>query len=161
LRQYIEAELKKQGIVCRCIRCREPGHQKKMLKIPTHTKLKVLAYDASQGKEFFIAFEDIDNDVLLGYCRLRFASQCLRVEITPSSGLIRELHVFGKAIALGEKDDEGIQHKGIGKMLLQKAEDICKEQGKDKLVVISGVGVREYYRKAGYVQEGPYMVKIL
>jgi elongator complex protein 3 len=161
LRQYIEAELKKQGIVCRCIRCREPGHQKKKLKPVAQTHLRVAQYRASEGEEFFITFEDKDNDLLLGYCRLRFPSECLREEITPTSALLRELHVFGKAIPLGEKDDEGIQHKGIGKMLLQKAEDICTQQGKNKLVVISGVGAREYYRKIGYSREGPYMVKAI
>ncbi len=161
LRQYIESELKKQGIVCRCIRCREPGHQKKKITTPAKTAMKAIVYDASLGKEFFIAFEDIDNDLLLGYCRLRFPSECLRSEITPASALLRELHVFGKAIPLGEKDDAQHQHKGIGKMLLQKAEDICMEHGKDRLVVISGVGAREYYRKIGYSLEGPYMVKSL
>ncbi len=161
LRQYIEVELKKQGIVCRCIRCREPGHQKKKITSPAKTVMKTIMYEASQGKEFFITFEDVENDMLLGYCRLRFPAECLRQEITPTSALLRELHVFGKATPLGEKDDAGHQHKGIGKMLLQKAEDICKRHNKDKMVVISGVGVREYYRKIGYSQEGPYMVRAL
>ena len=160
LRQYIDKELKKQGIVCRCIRCREPGHKKGM-KTSNNLKLKVMEYEASQGKEFFISFEDQDSDLLFGYAKLRFPSQFLREEITPESALLRELHVFGRAIPVGEQEIGGIQHKGIGKMLLQKAEDICKEHKKDKMVVISGVGVREYYKKIGYVQEGPYMVKPL
>jgi elongator complex protein 3 len=161
LRQFVEIELKNQGIKCRCIRCREPGHQKTKPKSPARTAVKIIEYEASQGKEFFIAFEDMENDVLLGYARLRFPSQSLREEITPHTALLRELHVFGRAIPVGERDEEGLQHKGIGKMLLQKAEEICKANEKDKIVVISGVGVREYYRKIGYSLEGPYMVKFL
>src|SRR3989338_9981451 len=120
-----------------------------------------MQYEASKGEEFFISFEDEDSDLLLGYAKLRFPSQSLREEITKTSALLRELHVFGRAIAVGEQEIGGIQHKGIGKMLLQKAEDICKEHKKDKMVVISGVGVREYYQKIGYIQEGPYMAKSL
>ena len=42
---------------------------------------------------------------------------------------------------------------------MEKAEEIARTNGKDKIIVISGVGVRGYYRKIGYEQEGPYMVK--
>ncbi len=160
LRQYIDKELKKQGIVCRCIRCREPGH-KKGNRGPRDPQIKVTDYEASDGREFFIEYVEEDSDVLLGYCRLRFPSQCLKEEITQSSALLRELHVFGRAVPLGEKEEGGHQHLGIGKMLLSKAEEICRENGKDKVVVISGVGVRGYYLKIGYVKEGPYMVRSL
>ena len=161
LRQYIETEMKKRGIKCRCIRCREPGHQKGKNGKPNHPDISITGYDASRGKEFFIAYEDGESDILLGYCRLRFPSQCLREEITPKSGLLRELHVFGRAVPIGEREDGGIQHKGIGKLLLAKAEETCKEHGKNKMVVIAGVGVREYYSKIGYSREGLYMVKEL
>ena len=78
-------------------------------------------------------------------------------EITKKSALIRELHVFGAAVDLGKKGN--VQHKGLGKKLLAEAENIAKKEGKNKMVVISGIGVREYYRKLGYKLEGPYMVK--
>ena len=42
---------------------------------------------------------------------------------------------------------------------MEKAEAIAKNAGKEKMVVISGVGVREYYVKLGYKKEGHYMVK--
>lgn len=153
LRQYIHENYE---FTCRCIRCREP----KWRKVDwSNVQITVKEYDASGGKEFFIAAEDLQNDILLGFCRLRFPSECLRSEITEKSALIRELHVYGTATAIG---DEGlVQHKGWGKKLMEKAEEIAKEQGKNKIVVISGVGVREYYRKLGYQKEGPYMVKAL
>lgn len=152
-RQYIFDKYKP---VCRCIRCREP----KGKEIDWDAvQIDVMEYEASQGREFFIAAQDVKHDLLIGFCRLRFPSMQLRSEITPDSALIRELHVYGTATAIG---DEGlVQHKGWGKKLMQKAEEIALSFGKKKIVVISGVGVREYYRKLGYTQEGPYMVKII
>ena len=160
LRQYIEKELKEKKIKCNCIRCREIGHKLQKEKINLkNIKLKVLEYDASNGKEFFISYEDVKNNALIGFCRLRFPSQSLRKEITNKSALIRELHVFGSAISIGKKGD--IQHAGYGKKLLKKAEDISGKNKKNKIVVISGIGVRNYYRKLGYKKQGPYMVKYL
>ncbi len=156
LRQYVEQMLKEKNLFCRCIRCREVGHQ---AKTPKNISLVTRSYDASKGTEFFIAAEDVHQDILMGFCRLRFPSSQLRSEITPDSALIRELHVYGYALGLGEGGE--IQHRGWGKKLLQEAERIALLHGKTKMIVISGVGVREYYRKQGYRQEGPYMVKLL
>jgi elongator complex protein 3 len=44
---------------------------------------------------------------------------------------------------------------------MPKAEEITKNYGISKLKIISGVGVREYYKKLGYELEGTYMVKNL
>lgn len=154
LRQYID---EKYPVKCRDIRAREPkGKPIEWGKV----EIKVEEYEASQGKEFFISAEDVENDILIGFCRLRFPFEFLRTEITPGSSLLRELHVYGTATAIG---DEGlVQHKGWGKKLMQKAEEIAMQHGKNKMVVISGVGVRKYYEeKLGYTKEGPYMVKNL
>ncbi len=75
--------------------------------------------------------------------------------------IIRELHVYGQSLKLGEKGKIG-QHIGLGKLLLKKAEEITKENGIKELKIISGVGVREYYKKLGYKLEkgkGEYLVK--
>ncbi len=141
----------KRNLHCTCIRCNE-------IKSPiTHPELQVLEYTASQGKEFFISLKQ--EKEIIGFCRLRFPSQQLRTEITPDTAIIRELHVYGAAIDIKKSGD--VQHRGFGKMLLKKAEDLCKENNKNKLVVISGIGVREYYKKLGYQQDGPYVSKIL
>ncbi len=154
LRQYIDQTHKTSS---RDIRAREP---KGKIINWENVEIKILEYDASQGKEFFISAEDLENDLLIGFCRLRFPFECLRPEITPESALVRELHVYGTATAIG---DEGVvQHKGWGKRLMQKAEDLSRQHGRKKMVVISGVGVRKYYEeKLGYTKEGPYMVKKL
>lgn len=152
LRQHM---FEQENIVCRCIRCREPkGRNIK----GENAEMKVMEFSASGGKEFFISIEDSENDFLLGFCRLRFPSQQLRKEITKDSALIRELHVYGTATAIGEEGE--VQHKGFGQKLMKKAEEICLEHGKKKMIVISGVGVKKYYeQKLGYHKEGPYMVK--
>ncbi len=150
LRQYI---WEKYNPTCRCIRCREPkeGVQVKGVKI------KVTEYAASNGKEFFIAAEDKTGKTIFGFCRLRFPAQHLISEIDKETAIVRELHVYGTAIGLGE-ETTGIQHKGLGKRLLQKAEELAKKAGKKKLLVISGVGVREYYKRLGYKRQGSYML---
>jgi len=151
LRQYIHQNY---GVNCRCIRCREP----KGKEIDWNSvEIKVNEYSASSGKEFFISVEDTKNDLLVGFLRMRFPSESLREEITSESALIRELHVYGTATALGESGN--VQHKGWGKKLLSEAEKIAKKNGKDKIVIISGIGVRNYYKKLGYELEGVYMVK--
>ncbi len=160
LRQYVGWLMEKKGVTCRCIRCREAGimSMKKDIK-GVQPELHVEEYKASSGKEFFISFEDKNKEVLFGFCRMRFPSQQLRPEITKNSALLRELHVYGEQTPLGAAGP--VQHLGLGKMLLSEAEKIAKQNGRDKMVVISGIGVREYYRKLGYRQEGPYVVKRL
>jgi elongator complex protein 3 len=162
LRQYVDQLCRKQHIKCRCIRCREVGRANKIGKVSITTT----NYDASKGKEFFIAAEDEKNDVLVGFARLRFPSAQLRKEITKDSAIIRELHVYGETAAVGENTQDSTgkakqksQHRGYGTRLLKKAEQIAKQHNKKKMLIISGIGVREYYRKFGFIKEGPYMVK--
>jgi elongator complex protein 3 len=86
-------------------------------------------------------------------------------ETLKGSALVRELHVYGTMKRVGEEGNQS-QHTGMGKRLLASAEEISKGDNKfnlkyNKLSIISGVGVREYYRKRGYVLEGSYMTKEL
>jgi elongator complex protein 3 len=154
LRQVVDETCKRLGVVCKCIRCREVKGN-----VVRNVAFVVQQYEASNGQEFFLSFEDPETDALLGFCRLRFPGRSLRSEITKDSGIIRELHVYGIATGIG---DEGpVQHRGLGKKLMEAAERICKDAGKNKLLVISGVGVREYYQNLGYMHDGPYMSKRL
>ena len=154
LRQYVAELAKQRGIVCQCIRCREVGRMERIADSSAPT-IQVLEYEACDGKEFFISAEA--NNVLFGFCRLRFPSHFLRHEITPDSALIREIHVYGPAAAIGTEGE--VQHKGLGKRLLQQAQKIAQEHAKKKILIISGIGAREYFRKVGYSLEGRYMVK--
>jgi elongator complex protein 3 len=157
LRQYVDELCLERGIKCRCIRCREPNPREPQSELG-EVKIKIIEYLANKGEEYFIS---VENDrFILGLCRLRFPSQALRSEITESSALIRELHVYGEAAAIGGL--ASVQHKGLGKMLMEKAEEIARSKGKEKMVVISGIGVRGYYKShLGYHKEGVYMVKML
>ena len=155
LRQYVKKIAEMRGIKCNCIRCREIGRAQRIGKI----EILVEEYYASRGKEFFISAEDVKNNLIAGFCRMRFPSQGLRKEITGKTVIIRELHVYSPAAEIGKKVKTSYQHRGFGKALLKKAESIAKANGKYKVLIISGVGAREYYRKLGYIKEGAYMGK--
>ncbi|MEM4714222.1 MAG: tRNA uridine(34) 5-carboxymethylaminomethyl modification radical SAM/GNAT enzyme Elp3 [Candidatus Nanoarchaeia archaeon] len=155
LREYIRKKMENENKKCRCIRCREIGQKYKYEnKLPKRQDLIIRSYDASGGKEFFISFEDSEQDILLGFIRLRLCDKAF----------IRELHIYGEAAPLdmnAKLTEVAIQHKGLGKRLLQEAEKIAKENGYKMLYVTSGVGVRKYYASQGYVFKSPYMLKNL
>ncbi len=167
LGQMIEEELNLRNIQCKCIRCREVGRKAhKENTYPNFEDIKLLceSYEASRGTEYFISFEDVKQDILIGYVRLRNPSEFAhRAEISKyPTGIIRELHVYGGLIRIGEKKKSGWQHQGYGRKLLLEAERIAKEDlDMKKLAIISGIGAREYYRKFNYKKEGPYMSKTL
>lgn len=160
LRQIVHQNLAKQGIKCKCIRCREAGLNKK--SEPKDIKLNRINYDSSGGKEVFLSYED-KNESIYGFLRLRKPSkEAHRDEVGTDSCIVRELHVYGKSLKIGEKEESEIQHSGIGKNLMKEAEKISKEEfDAKKLLVISAVGTREYYQKLGYSLYGPYMSKTL
>ncbi len=158
IRQLVHEKLKELGYSCRCIRCREAGLRLKKFE-KKDFELVVREYRASGGKEFFISYEIPSEDVLIGFVRLRFPREPF-IDVLKDCALIRELHVYGEAIPLSSKDDDAFQHKGFGEKLLREAEEVAREEF-DRIAVISGVGVREYYRKRGYRKEFEYMVKKL
>ncbi len=120
-------------------------------------------YNAAGGREVFLSQEDLGKDILLGFLRLRIPSaKAHRIEINSKTALIRELHVYGQMAEIGQKGDELYQHMGYGEELLQEAEKIAAEEfDMNKILIISGLGARNYYRKFGYKREGPYMSKII
>ena len=120
-------------------------------------------YSAGCGHEIFLSHEDTLNDILIGFLRLRIPSiKAHRKEVDEKTAIVRELHVYGQMAELGQKKDEIWQHMGYGEDLLFEAEKIAIEKyDKNKLLIISGVGARNYYRKFGYRRDGPYMSKII
>lgn len=161
VRQISADILAEAGKQCRCIRCREIGH--KLLKgnkpDPEAVTMSVKKYDVCGGTEHFLSFDDKSIDALIGFLRLRFPDRPHRPELH-GSALVRELHVYGKMVPIGEKG-EAWQHKGYGLELLRNAEAMAKGAGYDKISVISGVGARKYYVKLGYAYDGPYMSRRL
>ena len=163
LRQLANEELKKRDKRCRCIRCREIGHSTDP-RNPTDAddvELVRRDYDASDGKEIFLSYEDVQRDILVGFLRLRIPSEkAHRDEVSNDTALVRELKVFGSMVPLGKYFDKSWQHKGFGGRLLREGEEIArKEWSRERILVTAGIGVKEYYRKAGYEKCGPYMAK--
>jgi elongator complex protein 3 len=165
LGELVYNHLKEDGVQCQCIRCREVGHQAAQGIYAVRDNIKLLkeSYLASEGEEQFISMEDTQSDVLLGFLRLRIPSEkAHRIEINHGTALVRELHVYGPMIPLGEREDELWQHQGDGEELLKEAERIsCEEYDKREILITSGIGARNYYRKFGYERKGPYMAKKL
>jgi elongator complex protein 3 len=163
LGELVAERMDDAGVRCRCIRCREAGHMNyKRGVTPSRLEIEDEVYEASLGREFFISAEDLENDIIAGYLRLRFPSKrAHRKEIDPCTAIVRELKVLGPALRIGEKTPEGEQHKGIGSTLLERAEEIARGEGKSRLLVNSAVGTREYYKKRAYKRMGPYMGKSL
>ena len=157
--QICQQILKENGEYCYCIRCREI----KSTQVDYESiKYKVIQYEASDGKEFFIsAYVPSENHPLgniIGFLRLRVDNS---TEFTRKYALVRELHVYGRMTPTYIKTQENTQHKGIGKTLLKEAERIAYENSKYHIAIISGVGVRKYYEKQGYYLKEAYMVKSL
>ena len=165
LGELVYQKLAEENVNCQCIRCREVGHKGAVGVKPDFNNIKLMneEYDAGGGREIFLSHEDLVNDILIGFLRLRIPSiNAHRKEIDEKTAIIRELHVYGQMAELGQKKDELWQHMGYGEDLLHEAERIASESyDKNKILIISGVGARNYYRKFGYKLEGPYMSKII
>ena len=166
IRELIMAKMKENGDKCKCIRCREIGLKqlKEKLEIQEYDiEIKNTRYESSEGEEYFISAEEKNTKSLIGFVRMRIPSEkAHRKEIVENTAIVRELHVYGQVVPIGERDVKSWQHKGIGIRLMQEAEKIAKEEMSiRKLLVISAIGTREYYRRLGYELEGPYMGKKL
>jgi elongator complex protein 3 len=152
--------MQQRGAVCNCIRCREPRTAEFKMQ---NAKFKIIQYATSIGKEFFLSFESKDEKTLYGFLRLTLYGQAVFNITSPvlhqDTALIRELHVYGELVPVGQK--KIIQHSGLGKKLMAIAEKIARENGYKKISVISGIGVRNFYRKAGYRLSQTYMLKSL
>jgi len=198
LREVVQKEMRKRGLKCKCIRCREirekypPSPKASADKVIQRLKLFREDYDASGGREIFLSFESIEADKrrlntpinadrkLYAFLRLRIPSQILSrkmTEVRPMStipvlkeaAIVREIQTYGQMVPLGEKS-LAPQHRGLGKKLIKEAEKIVytefgrsakKEFKIRKIAVISGVGVRNYWRKLRYKLKDTYMVKKL
>jgi elongator complex protein 3 len=161
VRQLSAGILRESQKRCRCIRCREIGHKilNGAVPDPDAVSLNEHRMEVCGGTEHFLSFDDASIDALIGFLRLRFPGKSHRPELQDAA-VIRELHVYGKMVPLGVRD-EAWQHKGYGRRLIGRAEEIAAGAGYGKIVVISGIGAREYYRKLGYERDGPYMSRCL
>jgi len=170
LREYIQREMDNRGLKCKCIRCREIGRSK-IMKSKNHEikklfkqKLFITKYKASEGTEYFLSIEDPKRNTIFAFLRLYLPKNQDKelIKLLPTiegSAFVRELHTYGHLVPVAKKDKTASQHIGMGKKLMVEAEKIAKKSGFNKIAVISGVGVRDYYKKLNYRLKDTYMVK--
>jgi elongator complex protein 3 len=162
LRQLVKNRLIERGIKCKCIRCKEVGHKDGHQLDKNDLKIIHRVYEASNGLEDFISMENNSGETLVAFLRLRIPSEdVFREEITNRTGLIRELHVYGEMTPVGEKSYDW-QHRGLGEKLMNEAEKTAKEEyDMNRIIVMSALGTKEYYKRIGYAKNGVYMSKDL
>jgi elongator complex protein 3 len=160
LRQDVSDLVKARGSVCRCIRCREVGHTKVSLDQLT---FKDFSYTPAHSEEHFLSYNTPD-DQLAGYLRLSFpSSHAPQTGMADLDGaaIIREVHVYGQSVPVGEEQDGAAQHIGLGTELLLAAERLAVQKGFHRLAVISAIGTRGYYHNRGFTLSEHYMVKAI
>jgi ELP3 family radical SAM enzyme/protein acetyltransferase len=164
MRQLLQDDMRLNKWGCKCIRCREiKGNQVSLSDI----RLNVEKYRASGGDEYHLSFDTCcDKNYLVGFLRLRLAEAADAADaadsVLPSikgCALIRELHIYSNISDVGNNIEGSLQHKGYGKQLVAKAEEIARDNGYRKVAIISGTGVRGYYRRLGYQLVDTYMMK--
>ena len=148
LRQIAQREMKKRGLKCECIRCREVRRQK--VKIDD-LRLMIETYETDATREHFLSFVT-DADRLAGFLRLSLPAPDAALPIPELAGhaMIREVHVYGPALSIGDDSDGEAQHIGLGTQLVAQAKQMAREAGYGRIAVISAIGTRNYYRKLGF-----------
>jgi elongator complex protein 3 len=160
LRQVLAKDMTEKKWRCRCIRCREiRGNYDLKEKVQLFRE----NYQASGSPEIFLSFcaqgasasgrENIPERLY----------SLLRLRILKNRAIIREIHTYGQLIPLAKKQKtSAVQHQGFGKKLIKEAEKITQKEFKiNRISIISGIGVRNYFKSLGYKLEGTYMVKNL
>ncbi|MFQ5831317.1 MAG: tRNA uridine(34) 5-carboxymethylaminomethyl modification radical SAM/GNAT enzyme Elp3 [Candidatus Thorarchaeota archaeon] len=165
LRELVHHRMQEKGLRNPTIRYREIGHYQMRTgkKIDyEHVELVRRDYKAADGLEIFLSFEEQESDVIFGFLRLRLPSNYAhRPEVKQSPcAIIRELRVYGPVVEIGERNPGAWQHLGLGERMLSEAERIGLDEFEvNRLVVNSGIGVKEYYRSLGFKDIGPYLEK--
>lgn len=180
LGDVVKKEAERCGVYCQCIRCCEVKNEAFSQDEIVYT---IYPFIASGGQEYFISASvpRPNRPLLLGFIRVRISSaikESILPELVGNTAMIRELHVYGNVKPVGldstgagtgvhelrsseAGNGNGAQHIGIGKKLLTYAERIAYSNSCNKIAVISGIGVRDYYRKRGYELKGTYMIKTI
>ncbi|MGD0718835.1 MAG: elongator complex protein 3 [Thermoplasmata archaeon] len=159
LRERALARLAAEGAHCRCLRCREVG--RRATPPIEDLSLTETEYPTIGGRELFLSWEDRVRDAVAGFLRLRVPSGATEGGL--AEPVIRELRVLGTEVAVGAAGGgrSDYQHRGLGRALLERAEERAAEAGFPGIYVTSAVGTRPYYRAQGYLAAGPYLRKPL
>lgn len=150
-REIAEKEAKKRGIRRGEIRSREIRNQTVTMD---ELHLDETWYAASCGDEVFLQFITEDRKIA-GFLRLSLPTEPPITDELEGAAMIREVHVYGQSLKIGEASDGYAQHLGLGKQLIEQAVEIATERGYRRLAVISAIGTRDYYIKRGFSEVQP------
>lgn len=160
LRQIIQQRMAKVGLTCGCIRCREIRGRKQVNL--DDISLEIVTYETDATKEHFLQYVT-PGGKLAGFLRLSLPvvpRQELPIPEIRHAAMVREVHVYGPAQALGRRR-RGVQHRGLGTELLERAAQMARDASFDELAVIAAVGTRRYYRERGFTSGTLYPIQDL
>jgi elongator complex protein 3 len=152
LREAAEAGLAARGLSSVDIRSREiRGRPVGRCDL----RLEALEYETDGSREVFLQYVTVD-DRLAGFLRLSLPAASSSIAELAGSAVVREVHVYGELVELGEQASGAAQHRGLGRELMATARERALAEGYASLAVISAVGTREYYRKLGFTDGDLY-----
>ena len=159
LRQLAQQEIARRGLQCQCIRCREVRREKIEAE---DLNLKVETYETDATTEHFLSFVN-GADRLAGFLRLSMPRQDSPHPLPEleNHAMIREVHVYGPALPIGDESQGEAQHSGLGTQLVEQAKELARAAGYGRIAVISAIGTREYYARLGFELDGLYMTAVL
>lgn len=159
LREMVERELANENSKIKEIRYREIRNKKVKKE---DLKIKVVEYETSISNEYFLEYVTQEN-LIAGFLRLSLPKNRKEhfINELKGSAIIREVHIYGQSVEIGNQEAGKTQHLGLGKALITKAEEISRENSFKKISVISSIGTRNYYKKLGYELEDLYQSKLL
>ncbi len=168
LRQLVENRVRE-----RCAQTGEQVQEIRFREIATSEvdvealRLDVVPYETKSTSERFLQWITPEGRIA-GFMRLSLphpdAMAALVDELraagceppfAPGEAMIREVHVYGMAARVGE-EGTAAQHHGLGRRLVERACELARAAGYDRINVISAVGTREYYRHLGFRDHGLY-----
>lgn len=160
LRQDAQAEMARRGTHCECIRCREVrGHN----VVNTELIMQDQIYTAGGAEEHFLSFIT-PQDRIAGFIRISLPGKNSPATGLPDldgAAIIREVHVYGQSLAVGQDSGGATQHSGLGTRLLEEAGLIARKQGFNRMAVIAAIGTRLYYLERGFERGESYLIKEL
>jgi elongator complex protein 3 len=155
MRQLAQQEMDRRGLRGMDIRNREIRRKKASR---ADLALHIDTYQTDATTEHFLSFETKDERIA-GFLRLSLPHryQTHPLPELQDYAMIREVHVYGPALDLGEESQGEAQHIGLGSELIEKAKKISRDAGYGRLAVISAIGTRQYYARHGFQIDGLYM----
>jgi elongator complex protein 3 len=167
LRQLVQDELARRGAHCGCIRC----HEIKQRQVAAAgLERREARYATDLTTEYFLHFathaEAGESGLIAGFLRLSLphtpdAGARAHLPEIAGNAMIREVHVYGPALAIGTDSAGQPQHVGLGTYLLDRATEISRAAGFTRLSVIAATGTRAYYAARGFVEGELYMTKAI